>query len=224
VEWKEKIGYILKACSLNKKTLSEKIGFSNSLVCAICNGKLSNPSSSFVQALVDKLNINPVWLFIGDGGFFYNPVDIVVNRNDAELIQIIGTAKEEQNNKIVYIDFMNLETLQIRKLPIMQSLIHPYSPDKVKAVTVSGDNMTNSNLINGDIAIYVEDLIQGNGIYVFTICGITMVNRLEFDLINNKVKILSENDKYSKETVLENNPGLIKIEGKVKTWIHKHPF
>jgi phage repressor protein C with HTH and peptisase S24 domain len=235
MNWKDKMNYLLKACDMNRGEMAKKIGVSSSHMSALCNGVTENPTYSFIEALINKLNVNPVWLFKGEGGFFYNPVDWTSNTNDME--RYLQNESNKKNygtsiNNVVYVDFIdfnfsgedNDNSPFPKKIPVLQSMIHPYRAEKIKATPVTGDSMTKAGLFEGDIVFFVERQMIGDGIYVFTVSGITMIRRLEFDIINNRISIISESDKSPDKIIIDNNPEKISIKGKVKTWIHKNPY
>lgn len=115
----------------------------------------------------------------------------------------------------------------INKIPIISDVIAPYNAEDVKAVEVVGDSMTGVNIFDGDIVFFVPGLIRGDGIYVISVGLDVLVKRLKIDIIKKTITIISENPKYPEEDrrqVLPMENDILRIEGKVKGWVHKHPY
>ena len=155
----------------------------------------------------------------------------IMIQKDSRVVEFINFNHQE----IAFIDLINqkvsagpgqevLDEHTTKKIPILADLIYPHKTNEIKAVEVNGDSMTKIQLFDGDIVFYVPGLIKGDGIYVISICKDTLVKRLEFDLFEKKVTIISENDRYPEKKILPLDNDILKIEGKVKGWIHKHPY
>lgn len=112
----------------------------------------------------------------------------------------------------------------MKRLPILRHLLLPYGPEDVKAAIVRGDSMTGINLFDGDIVFFVPEEKQGDGIFVISFHGEFMVKRLSFNKFKKTVTIISENERYPEKEVIEENAENFRIEGKVKGWIHRHPY
>jgi len=108
-------------------------------------------------------------------------------------------------------------------LPVLRRLVNGYDPDKLRVVEVKGDSMTGIQLFNGDLVVFAAGYIEGEGIYVITINDEVFVKRLEFEPIEKKLIIHSENPKYQSRSVAADSEN-VKIEGKVVGWYHNHPY
>jgi len=109
-------------------------------------------------------------------------------------------------------------------IPVMKRLVAAYDSKSLRAVEVSGDSMTDVNLMNGDIVIFSQNLVAGNGIYVISVDGEALVKRLEIDKFQRVIRIHSENIKYPEPNIVPFDNDVMRIEGKVVAWFHCHPY
>ena len=108
-------------------------------------------------------------------------------------------------------------------LPVLNELVNGFDKSKLRVVTVKGDSMTGIQLFGGDLVVFAKDHVDGDGVYVISIGDEALVKRLEFDPFEQKVLIHSENKNYQPKTVSADSD-LLRIEGKVIGWYHKHPY
>ncbi len=108
-------------------------------------------------------------------------------------------------------------------VPVVERIIRPYPKESIRIVEVRGDSMTGVNIFDGDYVIFSQGEVRLDGIYVLAIGDEMYVKRLEFDPFEKKITIISENQNY-KDKVVSADSDLIRIEGKVIGWIHKHPY
>jgi phage repressor protein C with HTH and peptisase S24 domain len=108
-------------------------------------------------------------------------------------------------------------------LPVLNELVNGFDKSKLRVVTVKGDSMTGIQLFGGDLVVFAKDHVDGDGVYVISIGDEALVKRLEFDPFENKVLIHSENKNYQPKAVSADSD-LLRIEGKVIGWYHKHPY
>jgi phage repressor protein C with HTH and peptisase S24 domain len=90
------------------------------------------------------------------------------------------------------------------------------------AMEVRGDSMTRVNIFDGDIVFYAPGDIRADGIYVLQLDGGMFVKRLQFEM-SGKINIHSENPKYDSVVEHFNSQAMI-ILGKVRGWLHEHPY
>ena len=93
----------------------------------------------------------------------------------------------------------------------------------LKAVEVRGDSMTGINIFHGDIVYFKPGEIAGDGIYIIQVNGEILVKRLEFNHFEQKIRISSENPKYP-DRVESSSSQAMTILGKVRGWLHEHPY
>lgn len=110
-------------------------------------------------------------------------------------------------------------------IPVITDLLRGADPRKCGMLRVKGDSMTDVGLYDGDYAIFDTTQLEGDGIYVITVNGLTRIKRLENRVIEKKIIISSENARrYPKpeELSYEQAESLLRIHGKVIGWIHSH--
>jgi DNA polymerase V len=90
------------------------------------------------------------------------------------------------------------------------------------AVEVRGDSMTRVNIFDGDIVYFKPGDIRADGIYVIQLDGGVFVKRLQFSMAG-KITIHSENAKYE-DLVEPFDSQAMTILGKVRGWLHAHPY
>jgi SOS-response transcriptional repressor LexA len=81
----------------------------------------------------------------------------------------------------------------IGKLPFLKRMLRGIAPTKARALEVRGDSMTGIQLFDGDIVVFIPGEIHGDGIYVIRVMNDIFVKRIEFDPVNRKIRIMSEN-------------------------------
>lgn len=72
MDWGKKIQLIEDNLGCKSTELAEKTGVSLRYIVDIKKGRSKNPSSSFIQSLITKLSISPIWLFTDQGPMFLN--------------------------------------------------------------------------------------------------------------------------------------------------------
>lgn len=110
-------------------------------------------------------------------------------------------------------------------IPILITLLRGANPKNCGLLKVKGDSMTDIGIYDGDFVIFDTSQVEGDGVYVITVGGLTRVKRLENRVIEQKIIISSENQKrYPKpeELSYEQATALLTIHGKVIAWFHSH--
>ncbi len=111
----------------------------------------------------------------------------------------------------------------IGKLPFLKRMLRGIAPSKARALEVRGDSMTGIQLFDGDIVVFIPGEIHGDGIYVIRVMNDYFVKRIEFDPVNRKIRIMSENPRYQDR--IESADGqTVEVVGKVFGWVHAHPY
>lgn len=91
------------------------------------------------------------------------------------------------------------------------------------AMKVTGDNMIEICLVGGDIVLYRPNEVEGNGIYVLGVNGEMLVRLVEFNHFERTIVIRCENSRYDARTESVDSQ-TVKFVGKVKGWLHHHPY
>jgi len=103
----------------------------------------------------------------------------------------------------------------------MYEILRPHRPENLKAVRVSGDSMIDERINDGDIVIFTTKQKEGNGIYVVSIGNTLVVKRVDFDLANNTIVLISANPAYEPRRFSGEELNDIRIEGKVVVTYHR---
>lgn len=117
-----------------------------------------------------------------------------------------------------------LEYQESVRLPIIRRFLQPYRPDEVRALEARGDSMSKIGIFDRDIVLYVPEEKDGDGVYVISRENKLQVKRLEFDITDKELRIISENDRYQPKILRGAEADSIVVEGKVIGWLHRHPY
>lgn len=116
-------------------------------------------------------------------------------------------------------DWISDEDLEIKTINLADDLPRGVDPSTLVCAEVQGDSMEGAHLYSGDVVIFSKGFISGDGIYVLALCGDVLVKRLQYAPWENKVYIISENQKYPTQSVEADNENLV-VLGKVLKWFH----
>lgn len=112
-------------------------------------------------------------------------------------------------------------------IPIVLEMLGGANPKNCGIVRVVGDSMTDMNLFNGDFAVFDRTQIDGDGVYVISIGADVRVKHLEYRPLERKIVISSENAKrYPNPEIIsyEQAENMLRIHGKVISWLHRNPY
>jgi len=198
-------------------------------------GKRALPDA--IKIKLSKLGINIHWLVTGDGNMVLNtpqtnltPIEV---KNDSWTNTKGQTTTISVNNDNLLVPILknkvsagpgeqwDLEDFTEEKLPILKRFVRRFPKEQLFSAEVRGDSMTGVQLFDGDLVVFVSNLIEGDGIYVISVDGELLVKRLEFDHFDKKLIIKSENPRYEVKVV---DPERAQILGKVVGWLHHHPY
>jgi phage repressor protein C with HTH and peptisase S24 domain len=116
-----------------------------------------------------------------------------------------------------------LDVEQIGFIPFINHMLRGLDLKRARAVEVRGDSMTGVHLNDGDFVVFVVGELRGDGIYVIRVGDELYVKRIQFDPINRKIIIMSENPRYP-DRAESSDSGVVEVVGKVYGWIHAHPY
>jgi len=245
---------LLKTQDGEKVSLAKTLGFSHRYIADIKAGKSKNPSSDFILALINKLNFNPLWLETGEGEMFLNqeqeshPImetTTYLTDGDVSLFKFshgkptpVQTHDSDPNAMVMLPVFSQraaagagqppTQLAEIEAyIPIIFELLGGTHPRNCGIVRVLGDSMTDMTLYNGDLVIFDRSKIEGDGVYVISMGTDVRVKRLEYRTFEKKIVIRSENAKrYPEPEIInfEQADNMLKVHGKVISWVHRHPY
>ncbi|MGN0906229.1 MAG: S24 family peptidase [Bullifex sp.] len=196
----------VKKRNINITDFSERIGH-NANWFSVCKSRETELRLYDLEKITEVLEIPLSEILYGTGVEFGNPYIGNIPLFDQQLSAGFGEPSLEDQSYGSYIT-------------VPKSMFSGYNQTKVKAAKVKGDSMSGINLNSGDIVLFVERLVEGDGIYVINYFNDLYVKRLQFDPFHGMVSIISENSKYKTIECNADNENLI-IQGKVISWIHK---
>jgi phage repressor protein C with HTH and peptisase S24 domain len=202
----ERYKFILKQSGLSKSAFAESIGISRSHNYHLERGT-QKPPREVLERLSSIYNVNLNWLIHGKG-----PSGIETKTVDIELYDQEAAAGYGRDIA---------EFPELRYLPIPKSFFYPHKPENLKAVYVSGDSMVEERIFNGDIAIFTTKQTEGNGIYVVSIGNSLMVKRIDFDLPNQTITLISANPAYEPRQYTGQELEGIRVAGRVVACYHR---
>lgn len=195
---------------LSQSAFAKKLGIPQSTYSKY---ELGSDISTKSLATLSDLGLNLNWLILGKEDFpalkrekLDNPsIPIISSRVSA------GPGEEWKDE-----DFLEGEML-----PLSKEIIRGHDINRLFAARVKGDSMIGAMIYDGDFVFAERGEISGDGIYIFSVDNEVLIKRLEYDVFNHKVNVISENPAYPARTVDEDR---IVILGKVIGWLHRHPF
>jgi repressor LexA len=202
----ERYKFIQEKSSLNKTAFAGSIGISRSHSHHIEKG-MQKPPREVLEKLANIYHVNLNWLISGAGqsGFDDNTVEIELYNQEAAA----GQGREIE------------DYIEKQYIPVLYDFIRPHNPQNLKAVHVSGDSMIEERINDGDIAIFNIKQTEGNGIYVVSIGTSLVIKRVDFDLANKTIFLISANPAYETRTYSGADLEGIKVIGKVVACYHK---
>jgi phage repressor protein C with HTH and peptisase S24 domain len=112
---------------------------------------------------------------------------------------------------------------QIGALPFLARMLRGHDIKNTMALEVRGDSMTGVNLFDGDFVVFAKGEVRDSGIYVIRIGDTLLVKRVQFDYVQKRLIIISDNPRYPERAESVEADG-VEIVGKVLGWIHAHPY
>lgn len=198
----EKLRLVFTELKVNQTLFARNVGISVGNFSDIMNGKI-NPSSMALQKMAEVYNVNLNWLLTGEGSMFIDNAAI----SRIPIYDIKASAGFGRNGDFEHPPvkgFFELDT----------TLLEKYK-GRVRVVEVEGDSMS-PTFLHGQFVVFVENLIQSDGIYIINKNGSILIKRIQFKPAENKMIIISDNSNYEKEIVDTNDfNGYILVIGKV---------
>ena len=199
----EKLSIIFKSLNINQTSFAKSLGISVGNISDIMNAKI-NPSSQSLQKMAEVYHINLNWLLTGDGEMFIKTADAPTKIPIYDIKASAGFGKDGDFAFPPVKGYFELDS----------TLLSKYK-GRVRVIEVEGDSMS-PTFIHGQYVVFVENLIQSDGIYIINKNGAILIKRIQFKPAENKMIIISDNPNYEKEIVNTSDyNGYIVIIGKV---------
>ena len=202
----KRFNFIREKSGLSKKDFADSLGLSLSMAYQISTGRIKLPRE-LLECLSSTYNVNLHWFLTGSGpsGLDQDTVEIELYEQEAAA----GYGREIE------------ECIEYQYFQVPYSLIRPHRPENLKAVHVSGDSMIDERINDGDIVFFNIKQTEGNGIYVVSVGNTLLVKRVDFDLANNALVLISANPAYEPRRYSGQELEDIKIVGRVVASYHK---
>jgi phage repressor protein C with HTH and peptisase S24 domain len=202
----ERYKFVLEKSGLSKTAFAESIGISRSHNYHLEKGA-QKPPREVLERLANVYNVNLNWLISGEGqsGLNDNTIEIELYNQEAAA----GQGRDIQ------------DYIEKQYIPLLYDFLRPHNPNNLKAVYVSGDSMINERINDGDIAIFNFKQTEGNGIYVVSIGSSLVIKRVDFDLTNQTITLISANPNYEPRKFSSAEMEDIKVEGRVVACYHR---
>jgi phage repressor protein C with HTH and peptisase S24 domain len=177
----------------SQKDFSNLLNWTIGRIQDLESGKVKELKASEAEEIQEKFLINGWWLLTGKGEMLLKDNILVATNNNynIDLLNVRAGAGEGIYNYVIE----TIDTISLDK----SFFKTPINTSKVKGIQVDGDSME-PTLKDGDYVLIDETIIFGtNGIYAIQYGGQILIKRLQFK-IDGTILILSDNDKYEKET------------------------
>lgn len=211
----ERIKYYREKANLTLEDLGKKVDTTAQTIFKYENDVITNIPYDRILKLSKALQIQP-WIILG----WEPPQDqkaTLYKANDLTLTIPFISPKVSPGRCV---DNLSDDDISVKTIEIAATLARGVvDKSTLVAAEVIGDSMINANIYPGDIVVFSKGLIQAEGIYVVSFAGDVLVKRIEFDRLENKISIISENPKYQTRTIYADNDSF-QILGKVLGWIH----
>jgi len=202
----ERYNFIREKSGLSKKDFAESLGLSLSMNYQISSGRLKLPRE-LLERLSSIYKVNLHWFLTGTESSGLDDENVKIELYEQEAAAGHGREVEDYPEKTYF--------------NIPYSLIQPHRPDNLKAVYVSGDSMIGEHINDGDIVIFNTKQKEGNGVYVVTVGNSLYVKRVNFEIANKAIVLISANPAYEPIRYSGNESDDINIAGRVVACYHK---
>ena len=233
-EYLVRIREVIAKIDISDTAFAKRIGVSQSSFSSLFTRDVV-PKSDILEKISNAYMVDPGWLLTGNGEMFLvdniNPSEdsplsiqtekkeiVLSDRDDVVMVPVL----EQKISAGAGQDYIEEYSSDVT-IPILDKIIHPYPRHSIKVVEVRGDSMTGVEIFDGDYVIFSQGELRADGIYVISIGSDLFVKRLEFDPIERRLTIISENPSYEKK-VVDADSDVVRVEGKVIGWIHRHPY
>lgn len=196
----------LKVRGISVTEFSEKIGH-NACWFSICKSRKTEFKVSDIQRISDVLDVSVNHLLCSDENIARGPSTEMIPLFEQRISAGYGETALESGSAETFIQ-------------VPEIMLKGFNRSSIRAARVKGDSMNDVKIYSGDIVLFADHLVEGDGIYVINYFNDLYVKRLQFDPFHNKVSIISENRSYKTIECDADNENLI-IQGKVISWIHK---
>jgi SOS-response transcriptional repressor LexA len=202
----ERYNFIQEQSGLSKKDFAATLGMTKAHGFRVSAGHIK-PSREILILLASRYKVNLHWLLTGEGPSGLETDTVPVELLDQQAAAGRGRDVEEYPEK---------QTFQVPR-----SLIGFYRPNKLLAVYVSGDSMTEAHICDGDIAIFHPGITEGSGIFVVSVSNTLVVKRVDRDPASQTIVLYSANPAYKPRRFSGPELEDLRITGRVVAVYHR---
>lgn len=211
---------VREGAGLDQTPFGERIGVTQGHVSAMESGR-KTPSLEVVMRISEVCSVSTDWLLYGDTLRFRNGNGQPVESASGAVIMLpIISQRAAAGSGQILMDDTHTEG----HLPVLQTLVAGHPRERLRVLEVRGDSMTGVHLFDGDLVVFVHGLVREDGIYVISLDGDLLVKRLEWDRVGRRITVHSENSRYPTPREVPMDGDVLRIEGKVVGWWHRHPY
>lgn len=196
----------LRVRGISVTEFSEKMGHNTSWF-SVCKNRETELRLTDIQKISDTLNLSIDYMLCGD--------EYISRTPETEMIPLVNQKVSAGYGETVLESDVAETFIQVPEI-----MLKGFNRSSIRAARVKGDSMNDVKIYSGDIVLFADHLVEGDGIYVINYFNDLYVKRLQFDPFHNKVSIISENRSYKTIECDADNENLV-IQGKVISWIHK---
>ena len=231
----ERLRQIRLSLGGSQKAFSERFGIAQQTYANYETGKTSIPDE--IKQKLAQMGIDIHWLVTGEGEMIHKvsasqqikSKEVSVNNPESllgvsfsKLTNLAYINRDEDSIPIPFISqklsagpgqLWNEDCFTDDVIAIPTRMVKRFKGYKLGAAEVRGDSMDPS-LQNGDIIIFAEKMISGNGIYALSIDAEVYVKRIEFDPFDETLRVISDNPKYDAK-ILPADTDRVQILGKI---------
>ena len=215
------VSHIISENDMNLKAVSQ--------ICRIPYSTVRNqllrkspPDLFFVDKFTKYFGVTYEDLLYGEDGIESNVSNAVMRQPD----------QSDMSEGILYIpvmsqklsagkgeDWKSEEDMETKLVKVVSTVARGFETTTLFAAEANGDSMNGIRLYDGDIVVVSKGCVRGDGIYAVSLNNEVMVKRIQFNPLDNKVYVISENPKYETIVVDADNDNF-RVLGKVAGWLH----
>lgn len=207
----DRIRRLRERAGLTLEDLGKKVGLTKQAIYKYENNIVTNIPYDRIILLSNALQVKP-WELLG-----WDVPQHKISKADGLTLTIPFISQKLSAGTGE--DFLSDEDIDVKTIDIAAFMAKGIDKNTLLAAEVVGDSMIDANIFPGDIVVFSRGLVQAEGIYVVSFAGEVLVKRIEFDPLENKILIISENPKY-KQRIIDADNENFRLLGKVVGWIH----
>ena len=215
------VGIIISKNEMTLKTIANMFGITYSTIYSQYTKK-TNPDLFFVDKFTKYFGVTYEDLLYGEDGIESNVSNAVMRQPD----------QEDMSEGILYIPFISQklsagkgedwkseEDMETKLVKVVSTVAKGFETTTLFAAEAKGDSMNGIRLYDGDIVVVSKGCVRGDGIYAVSLNNEVMVKRIQFNPLDKKIYVISENPKYETIIVDADNDNF-RVLGKVAGWLH----